>query len=81
MLLLRGVYYQAARRWPHMFDLCPLWGLHSAYGSRLPICAATSKVSMKQRMHPAKNHGRRYVDKAADLGDIQAGNERLGRSF
>ena len=58
MLLPRGVYYQAARRWPHMFlTLCPTYmGLaQAAYDFTVSYLRGDIEgIPMKRRMHPIK---------------------------
>jgi len=58
MLLPRGVYYQAARRWPHMFlTLCPTYmGLaQAAYDFTVSYLRGDIEgIPMKRRMHPTK---------------------------
>ncbi len=58
MLLPRGVYYQAARRWPHMFlTLCPTYmGLaQAAYEFTVAYLRGDIEgIPMKRRMHPTK---------------------------
>ena len=58
MLLPRGVYYQAARRWPHMFlTLCPTYmGLaHAAYDFTVAYLRGEIEgIPVKRRMYPTK---------------------------
>jgi len=58
MLLPRGVYYQAARRWPHMFlTLCPTYmGLaQAAYDFTVEYLRGDIEgIPVKRRMYPTK---------------------------
>jgi len=58
MLLPRGVYYQAARRWPHMFlTLCPTYmGLaQAAYDFTVAYLRGEIEgIPVKRRMYPTK---------------------------
>ena len=58
MLLPRGVYYQAARRWPHMFlTLCPTYmGLaQAAYDFTVAYLRGDIEgIPVKRRMYPTK---------------------------
>lgn len=58
MLLPRGVYYQAARRWPHMFlTLCPTYmGIaQAAYDFTVAYLRGDIEgVPVKRRMYPTK---------------------------
>ena len=58
MLMPRGVYYQAARRWPHMFmTLCPTYmGIaQAAYDFTVSyLRGEVEGIPMKRRMHPTK---------------------------
>jgi alkylation response protein AidB-like acyl-CoA dehydrogenase len=58
MLLPRGVYYQAARRWPHMFlTLCPTYmGLaQAAYDFTVDYLRGDIEgIPVKRRMYPTK---------------------------
>lgn len=58
MLMPRGVYYQAARRWPHMFlTLCPTYlGIaQAAYEFTVTYLRGEIEgIPMKRRMHPTK---------------------------
>jgi alkylation response protein AidB-like acyl-CoA dehydrogenase len=58
MLMPRGVYYQAARRWPHMFlTLCPTYlGIaHAAYDFTVRyLRGEVEGVGVKRRMYPTK---------------------------
>ncbi len=58
MLMPRGVYYQAARRWPHMFlTLCPTYmGIaQAAYDFTVAYLRGDIEgISVKRRMYPTK---------------------------
>ena len=58
MLMPRGVYHQAARRWPHMFlTLCPTYlGIaHAAYDfTTRYLRGEVEGVPVKRRMYPTK---------------------------
>lgn len=58
MLMQRGVYYQAARRWPHMFlTLCPTYmGLaQAAYDFTVDYLRGDIEgIPVKRRMYPTK---------------------------
>ena len=58
MLMPRGVYHQAARRWPHMFlTLCPSYlGIaHAAYDFTVRYLRGDIEgVPVKRRMYPTK---------------------------
>jgi len=58
MLLPRGVYYQAARRWPHMFlTLCPTYmGIaQAAYDFTVEYLRGDIEgIPVKRRMYPTK---------------------------
>lgn len=61
MLMPRGVYYQAARRWPHMFmTLCPTYlGIaQAAYDFTVAYLRGDIEgVPVKRRMYPTKQLG------------------------
>ena len=58
MLMPRGVYHQAARRWPHMFmTLCPTYlGIaHAAYDFTVRYLRGdVDGIPVKRRMYPTK---------------------------
>ena len=58
LLLPRGVYHQAARRWPHMFlTLCPSYlGIaQAAYDFTVSyLRGEIEDITVKRRMHPTK---------------------------
>jgi alkylation response protein AidB-like acyl-CoA dehydrogenase len=58
MLMPRGVYWQAARRWPHMFlTLCPTYlGIaHAAYDFTVRyLRGEVEGIPVKRRMYPTK---------------------------
>jgi alkylation response protein AidB-like acyl-CoA dehydrogenase len=58
MLMPRGVYWQAARRWPHMFlTLCPTYlGIaHAAYDFTVRyLRGEVEGIAVRRRMYPTK---------------------------